>query len=282
MQGTGRKGGSTWEKPILDGLYVLSRVLAGSSCDGPGNLCLGTSTLRTKSGADRAAERRRAKPGWAQGSDAVAAGFTVRELKCATQPGPSVRSTGSRGLKVEGLGGPSFKGWTWNERGCCRAGGLQLLKRHHTAERCHRSTHLPGLLRPRLSSAQPWLAGRYLSLPLAAALGSPLQGSGVFYHLLSSRPQPLPGPTSASHQGVDILSPMLSLDSELTCCYHVHTALWYTGAHPTPSGSLSTISDGGLSGHPPSTRTPAAFWKNLCVSSTWCSVGEWQRAVCVW
>lgn len=109
--------------------------------------------------------------------DAVAAGFTVRELKCASQPGPSVCSRGSRGLKVEGLGGPSFKGCTWNERGCCRAGGLQLLKRPRTAERCHRSTHplclwfpgspLPSPGWPAVTSVCPWL--RFLVRPSGEA-----------------------------------------------------------------------------------------------------------------
>lgn len=123
----------------------------------------------------------------------------------------------------------------------------------------------------------------------------------MLYHLLSSRPQPLPGFTSAPRQAVDILSPTLSLDSELTCFYHVHAALQYTGAHPTPSGCLSTISDGGLRGplpppeHPqPSGRIcvslpPGAVFvsgRGLCVSgeivfthideSTW--MGEFKRA----
>lgn len=272
MQGTGRKGGRTWEKPILDGLYVLSRVLAGSSCVGPGNLCLGTSTLRTQSGAHRAARRRRAKPGWAQGLDAAAAGLTVQEMKCATQPGPSVCSRGSRGLKVEGLGGPSFKGWTWNDRGCCRVGGLRLLKRPRRAERCHRSTHplclwfpgspVPSPGWPAVTSVRPW----------PPFLVRPSGEAACFYHLLSSRPQPLPGFPSAPRQAVDILSPTLSLDSELTCFYHVHTP------HPQAVYPPSQMEGSGGPLPPPEHPQPSG---RICVSIPPGAVFVSGRGLCV-
>ena len=54
---TGRKGGRTWERPIL-GIWMFSvEFRSGHQCDTPGNLCLGMATLRMKSGADLAVER---------------------------------------------------------------------------------------------------------------------------------------------------------------------------------------------------------------------------------
>ena len=54
-QVTGRKGGRTWEKPVL-GIWMFSvGFWPGHQCDTPGNF--GKTTLRMKSGADLAAER---------------------------------------------------------------------------------------------------------------------------------------------------------------------------------------------------------------------------------
>ena len=147
---TGRKGGRTWERPIL-GIWMFSvEFRSGHQCDTPGNLCLGMATLRMKSGADLAVERI-VKLGRAQA--AVAAGFTTQEREWAAHPGPTVGSWGSRGLKVEGSGGQSFGGWTQKE-GAAGTRSLQCLKRTHPAGHCYCSTiSFLHLLVPRLSSA---------------------------------------------------------------------------------------------------------------------------------
>lgn len=113
-------------------------------------ICVLEWPLRMKSGADLAVERI-VKVGRAQA--AVAAGFTAQERKWAAPPGPTVGSWGSRGLKVEGPGGQSFKGWTQKE-GAAGMGSLQFLKRTRLAGHCYCSTiSLLHLLVPRLSSA---------------------------------------------------------------------------------------------------------------------------------